>query len=442
VNAVGAGTASSGMSGTPTAVTITWSTKTNLLQDGSDLLNTGLLRAAINFSPDAVGAYTLHGIPFTIQSSATGSGSYWQVLNTGSGTGIDSNRLGGQSYYPTDPSAFPLGYLINDYKFMFTDAGETHDFVMQNLNVGSSYRLQVVFERNGAASGRLITGGNSSPSVSYGGNSLGAAMITAEWTATAATQTFRQPIQAGCVAGFVLTDLSIYPPLAPTITGITAGDGTLSAAFTAPSSDGGAAITNYKYSTDGGSTFTAVSPASTTSPLAISGLTNGTTYQVKILAVNSAGDGTPSTAVAGTPGTPYQLWLNGAPATDANLREFAFGTAETGPLVLDSGGKISTRGQAPIIQTTVDSALVTLTYARRKNSGCAYSAQFSNNLGTWLASDDASLIYPPAVPTEVVVDNGDDMEVVSVKFPIFRKNDDGSYGKMEQNFCRIAVTTN
>ncbi len=92
-------------------------------------------------------------------------------------------------------------------------------------------------------------------------------------------------------------------PLAPTITLITPHDGSLSVAFTA-GYDGGSAITNYKVSTDDGVTFTEVSPATTTSPIVISGLTNGTTYQVKILAVNALGDGTPSAAVAGTPALP------------------------------------------------------------------------------------------------------------------------------------------
>jgi hypothetical protein len=93
-------------------------------------------------------------------------------------------------------------------------------------------------------------------------------------------------------------------PGAPTITGIAAGNAQLSVAFTVPSSDGGSAITNYKYSTDGGSTFTAVSPAATTSPITITGLSNGTSYNVQILAVNAAGDGTASTGVNGTPAAP------------------------------------------------------------------------------------------------------------------------------------------
>ena len=112
-------------------------------------------------------------------------------------------------------------------------------------------------------------------------------------------------------------------PSAPVITGVTAGNGTLSVAFTAPASDGGAAISNYKYSTNNGSTFTAVSPAATTSPMVISGLTNGTAYTVRILAVNIVGDGAASSGVSGTPVGNYASWaaahgLSGGPTAVGN----------------------------------------------------------------------------------------------------------------------------
>ena len=104
------------------------------------------------------------------------------------------------------------------------------------------------------------------------------------------------------VLGFddvTLTNIAAVPS-APTITGITPGVGQLSVAFTA-GADNGTPLTNYEYSTNSGSSFTAVSPASTASPIVITGLTNGTAYQVQIRAVNAIRKGV---ATASTPGTP------------------------------------------------------------------------------------------------------------------------------------------
>ena len=90
---------------------------------------------------------------------------------------------------------------------------------------------------------------------------------------------------------------------APTIGTVTASAGKLTVAFTAPSSNGGAAITNYEYSTNNGTTWKAFSPADKKTPLVITKLSNsnkklvkGATYKVKIRAVNSAGSGAASTA--------------------------------------------------------------------------------------------------------------------------------------------------
>lgn len=95
-------------------------------------------------------------------------------------------------------------------------------------------------------------------------------------------------------------------PGAPTALVGTAGDRTVSVAFTAPGVDGGAPVTNYEVSTDNGTTWTARTPASTASPIVVAGLTNAVTYQVRLRAVNTAGPGTPSTAVTprGVPGAP------------------------------------------------------------------------------------------------------------------------------------------
>lgn len=83
-------------------------------------------------------------------------------------------------------------------------------------------------------------------------------------------------------------------PQAPTIGTATAGNGSISLTFTA-NNNGGTAITNYKYSLDG-TTYTALSPANTSSPVTIPGLTNGTSYTVRLRAVNTNGDSLPSSA--------------------------------------------------------------------------------------------------------------------------------------------------
>jgi len=98
--------------------------------------------------------------------------------------------------------------------------------------------------------------------------------------------------------------------------------------FTTPSSVGGSAITNYQYSTDNGATWVTPSPAVTESPLIISsGLTNCTTYQIKLRAVNASGSGSPSAAINVTP-TASALgvnWTSRSSAQDLSYNGIAYG---------------------------------------------------------------------------------------------------------------------
>ncbi len=94
-------------------------------------------------------------------------------------------------------------------------------------------------------------------------------------------------------------------PTAPTINSITPGNSQASVDFT-PGSAGGSALTNYQYSTNGGVSWQTRSPASTTSPLVITGLSNNQLYNVQIRAVNSEGSGTASATSSVTPVGPPQ----------------------------------------------------------------------------------------------------------------------------------------
>ena len=128
-----------------------------------------------------------------------------------------------------------------------------------------------------------------------------------EWTQVAwggptGQQKFVAVANSGTGDRVMTSGLTVSTPSAPTINSITSGDSSLIVSFTA-AADGGSPITNYKYSTDG-VTYSALNPASTSSPFTISGLANGTTYSVTIKAVNAIGDSVASNIFASTTTTP------------------------------------------------------------------------------------------------------------------------------------------
>jgi hypothetical protein len=89
------------------------------------------------------------------------------------------------------------------------------------------------------------------------------------------------------------------PVNAPTSLSTVATPTSVAISFTAPTNDGGTAITNYEYSFNN-STWTALSPADAVSPVTISGLTENTAYTVYLRAVNIVGSGPGSSGASFT----------------------------------------------------------------------------------------------------------------------------------------------
>ncbi len=112
---------------------------------------------------------------------------------------------------------------------------------------------------------------------------------------------------------------SATAPGTPSGLTITPGDGTLAVSWTAPESDGGSDITEYtvSYTPSGGSEATTTVDGNTTS-YTISGLTNGTSYAVKVQAVNAVGDGDYTGTSSGSPDQNTSPTVVGVPSVTAS----------------------------------------------------------------------------------------------------------------------------
>ena len=104
---------------------------------------------------------------------------------------------------------------------------------------------------------------------------------------------------AGVLGGIIGSNKGRVVPTAPTSLSASPGINIATISFTTPSSNGGSAVTNYEYSFNN-STWTALSPVDTTSPVSIAGLDESTVYTVYLRAVNANGVGDSSAGVSFT----------------------------------------------------------------------------------------------------------------------------------------------
>lgn len=251
----------------------------------------------VDFAPDGSFAYVVGG---GVDAPAPNDGTSLTRLSTADDTVVATTNLG-TGNAATGVAISPDG----EYAYVAqTGANKVSRIRNSDQTVDTTFDM---------GTGRLplqldYTADGASVFVINSGNATVARIDTATNTvaSTIGVGNFPRGLAAAPTSGLVLVANNnsnsvsrIMTPTAPTIAA-TAGDAGASIAFTA--ADGrGLTVSNYEYSTDDGATWAARNPASTASPLTISGLTNATTYDVRLRAVSEAGPGTASDAVTVTP---------------------------------------------------------------------------------------------------------------------------------------------
>src|SRR5207245_1533224 len=124
------------------------------------------------------------------------------------------------------------------------------------------------------------------------------------------------------------TTLAVAPSTPTGLTATTVSASQVNLSWTAPSDNGGSAITGYKIerSTDGGTTWSTIVPNSGSASTAYSdtGLAHGVTYAYKVSAVNSVGTSSPpntasATTLAVAPSTPTGLTATTVSSSQVSL---------------------------------------------------------------------------------------------------------------------------
>lgn len=172
-------------------------------------------------------------------------------------------------------------------------------------------------------------------------------------------------------------------PGAPTITGITGGNGTASVTFT-EGSDGGSAIT--------GNTVTCAAGGQTTrtntglgSPITVSALTGGVNYSCSVTASNSVGTSASSGALSVTPVTPPDAPIINSITIGHGSATINFtAPANGGSAITGYSATCAAAGQTTRTNTGAGSPII----VRYLTGGIAYSCSVtaSNSVGTSSAS--------------------------------------------------------
>jgi|GEM_PF-4373017 len=139
---------------------------------------------------------------------------------------------------------------------------------------------------------------------------------------------------------FKVSFTKLTVPDAPTNVTAAAGNGYAVVSFIPPVNNGGSAITGYKVISDSGIDV----GTGTGSPITVTGLTNGVTYNFSVKAVNVVGDSAKSNTISVTPAAPYiPPYIQPVPQPVTETR--------TVPVTVGVGNNEFTLGNVTVVRT-------------------------------------------------------------------------------------------